>query len=127
MANLSIGGHGKLAYGYYGENPKMNELTQRAMARLFMPLMNVILEIYDGLRVRCHSSNFNGGNDRSEVKGVAMEEKRQERDMEAWATAHCSSKPRHPDVTGGLLAGMLKSLDMLICNPIVGFRNRIIP
>ncbi|KAK9168523.1 hypothetical protein Syun_000663 [Stephania yunnanensis] len=45
--------NGMPAYAFYGENPEMNELMQRAMAGVSVPFMKAFLEIYhcfDGVR-----------------------------------------------------------------------------
>nr|QKO29239.1 putative O-methyltransferase [Epimedium sagittatum] len=40
--------NGISAYGYYGENPEMNELMQKAMSGVSVPFMKAILNGYDG-------------------------------------------------------------------------------
>nr|ALG05120.1 O-methyltransferase [Sinopodophyllum hexandrum] len=40
--------NGGSAYGYYGENPEMNGLMQKAMSGVSVPFMKAILDGYDG-------------------------------------------------------------------------------
>uniref|UniRef100_A0A5B7BKW7 Putative quercetin 3-O-methyltransferase 1 n=1 Tax=Davidia involucrata TaxID=16924 RepID=A0A5B7BKW7_DAVIN len=42
--------NGEPAYNYYGKNPEMNGLMQRAMSGVSVPFMKAILDGYDGFR-----------------------------------------------------------------------------
>ncbi|KAF8395311.1 hypothetical protein HHK36_019254 [Tetracentron sinense] len=42
--------NGESAYAYYGKNPEMNELMQRAMSGVSVPFMKAILDGYDGFQ-----------------------------------------------------------------------------
>ncbi|XP_059463588.1 nicotinate N-methyltransferase 1-like [Corylus avellana] len=40
--------HGEPAYGYYGKRPEMNDLMQKAMSGISVPVMTALLDVYDG-------------------------------------------------------------------------------
>ncbi|KAF8395310.1 hypothetical protein HHK36_019253 [Tetracentron sinense] len=42
--------NGESAYAYYGKKPEMNELMQRAMSGVSVPIMKAILDGYDGFQ-----------------------------------------------------------------------------